>query len=109
MGDRGQASEWETTLDDLDERRTAARAMGGEERLAKHRGAGQARRARPHRPPPRSPGPSRSSARSSVGRTSPADAIVMGSGRIDGRPVMVAAEDFTVKAGTISQAANSKR
>ena len=39
----------------------------------------------------------------------PADAIVMGSGRIDGRPVMVAAEDFTVKAGTISQAANSKR
>ena len=34
----------------------------------------------------------------------PADAIVMGSGRIDGRPVMVAAEDFTVKAGTISQA-----
>ena len=33
----------------------------------------------------------------------------MGSGRIDGRPVMVAAEDFTVKAGTISQAANSKR
>ena len=33
----------------------------------------------------------------------------MGSGRIDGRPVMVAAEDFTVKAGTISQSANSKR
>ena len=29
----------------------------------------------------------------------PADAIVMGSGRIEGRPVMVAAEDFTVKAG----------
>src|SRR6185295_4670632 len=39
----------------------------------------------------------------------PADAIVIGSGRIDGRPVMVAAEDFTVKAGTISQSANSKR
>ncbi len=33
----------------------------------------------------------------------------MGSGRVDGRPVMVAAEDFTVKAGTISQAANAKR
>ena len=43
------------------------------------------------------------------GPESPADAIVMGSGRIDGRPVMVAAEDFTVKAGTISQAANAKR
>jgi len=34
---------------------------------------------------------------------------VMGSGRIDGRPVMVAAEDFTVMAGTISAAANAKR
>ncbi len=43
------------------------------------------------------------------GEEAPADAIVMGSGRIDGRPVMVAAEDFTVKAGTISQSANSKR
>ena len=43
------------------------------------------------------------------GDDAPADAIVMGSGRIDGRPVMVAAEDFTVKAGTISQSANSKR
>ena len=43
------------------------------------------------------------------GKDLPADAIVMGSGRIDGRPVMVAAEDFTVKAGTISQAANAKR
>src|SRR5581483_5066613 len=43
------------------------------------------------------------------GDDAPADAVVMGAGRIDGRPVMVAAEDFTVKAGTISQAANSKR
>ena len=33
----------------------------------------------------------------------------MGSGRIEGRPVMVAAEDFTVKAGTINAAANAKR
>ena len=38
------------------------------------------------------------------GEEAPADAVVMGSGRIDGRPVMVAAEDFTVKAGTISAA-----
>ena len=43
------------------------------------------------------------------GEDAPADAVVMGSGRIDGRPVMVAAEDFTVKAGTISAAANAKR
>jgi acetyl-CoA carboxylase carboxyltransferase component len=43
------------------------------------------------------------------GEDAPADAVVMGSGRIDGRPVMLAAEDFTVKAGTISGAANAKR
>ncbi len=43
------------------------------------------------------------------GEDAPADAVVMGSGRVDGRPVMVAAEDFTVKAGTISAAANAKR
>src|SRR6185295_1076601 len=36
-------------------------------------------------------------------------AIVLGSGRIAGRPVIVAAEDFTVLAGTISHTSNSKR
>src|SRR4029079_16590649 len=44
-----------------------------------------------------------------AGPTPPAEAMGTGSGRIDGRPVMVAAEDFTVKAGTISQSSNSKR
>ena len=32
---------WESTLADLSERRVAARAMGGEERLAKHRAGGK--------------------------------------------------------------------
>jgi acetyl-CoA carboxylase carboxyltransferase component len=102
------AKEWKTTLEDLGERRITSRAMGGEERLAKHRASGKL------------------DARARIahlldkdsfqelgtlvgGSEAPADAIVMGSGRIDGRPVMVAAEDFTVKAGTISQAANAKR
>jgi len=39
----------------------------------------------------------------------PADALVAGSGRIDGRPVMVGAEDFTVAGGTIGGASNAKR
>jgi acetyl-CoA carboxylase carboxyltransferase component len=39
----------------------------------------------------------------------PADGFVAGSGTIDGRPVMVGAEDFTVKAGTIGAATNAKR
>ena len=82
--------------------------MGGEERLAKHRAAGKLDvRARiAHL---LDPGSFQELGLLAGGKDLPADAIVMGSGRIDGRPVMVAAEDFTVKAGTISQAANSKR
>jgi acetyl-CoA carboxylase carboxyltransferase component len=106
--DGGAARDWEPTLADLNSRRSAARAMGGEERLAKHRAAGKL------------------DARARIdhflddasfqelgtlvgGSDAPADAIVIGTGRVDGRPVAVAAEDFTVKAGTISQSANSKR
>jgi methylmalonyl-CoA decarboxylase subunit alpha len=104
----GTADEWKATLDDLGERRSTARAMGGEERLAKHRAGGKL------------------DARARIehfldkgsfvelgtlvgGSEAPADAVVIGSGRVDARPVMLAAEDFTVKAGTISQSANSKR
>jgi hypothetical protein len=32
--------EWQDVLDELEQRRATSRAMGGEERLAKHRGAG---------------------------------------------------------------------
>ena len=86
----------------------ASRAMGGEERLAKHRGAGKLDvRARIDHL--LDPGSFQELGTLVGGEEAPADAVVMGSGRIDGRPVMVAAEDFTVKAGTISEAANSKR
>jgi acetyl-CoA carboxylase carboxyltransferase component len=107
-GKASKAAEWEGTLDDLDQRRTAARAMGGVERLAKHRASGKldARARIDHL---LDPGSFHELGTLVGGPDLPADAIVMGSGRIDGRPVMVAAEDFTVKAGTISQAANSKR
>jgi acetyl-CoA carboxylase carboxyltransferase component len=100
--------EWQDVLDDLEQRRATSRAMGGEERLAKHRGAGKLDvRARiAHL----LDGGSFQELGTLVGGSdAPADAIVMGSGRIEGRPVMVAAEDFTVKAGTINAAANAKR
>jgi len=104
----GAADEWEATLEDLRERRSAARAMGGEERLAKHRATGKLdARARIDHLLDR--GSFQELGSLVGGPDAPADAVVMGSGRIDGRPVMVAAEDFTVKAGTISQAANAKR
>jgi acetyl-CoA carboxylase carboxyltransferase component len=108
MSDDETTDGWEGVLEQLDERRVASRAMGGEERLAKHRAAGKidARARIAHL---LDPGSFQELGTLVGGDDAPADAIVMGSGRIDGRPVMVAAEDFTVKAGTISQSANSKR
>ena len=108
MAKRSHAKDWEETLEDLERRRAAGRAMGGEERLAKHRAAGKldARARIAHL---LDDGSFQELGTLVGGPDLPADAVVMGSGRVDGRPVMVAAEDFTVKAGTISQAANSKR
>lgn len=108
MTDSVGAGEWDSTLADLEQRRAQGRAMGGEERLAKHRAAGKldARARIDHL---LDPGSFLELGTLVGGPDLPADAIVMGSGRIDGRPVMVAAEDFTVKAGTIGQASNAKR
>jgi acetyl-CoA carboxylase carboxyltransferase component len=100
--------EWEPTLADLRERRAASRSMGGEERLGKHRAAGKLD-ARARIAYLLDPGSFLELGTLVGGAEAPADAIVIGSGRIDGRPVMAAAEDFTVKAGTISSSANSKR
>jgi acetyl-CoA carboxylase carboxyltransferase component len=100
---------WESTLADLSERRVAARAMGGEERLAKQRAPVGKLDVRARIDHLLDPGSFQELGLLAGGKDLPADAIVMGSGRIHGRPVMVAAEDFTVKAGTISQAANAKR
>jgi acetyl-CoA carboxylase carboxyltransferase component len=104
----GGSEGWDDVLENLRLRREAARAMGGAERLAKHRGAGKldARARIAHLV---DAGSFHELGTLVGGEDNPADAVVMGSGRVDGRPVMVAAEDFTVKAGTISSAANAKR
>jgi len=101
-------NDWKATLDDLAQRRRASRAMGGEERLAKHRAAGKldARARVEHL---LDEGSFQELGTLVGGPETPADAVVIGSGSIDGRPVVVAAEDFTVKAGTIGQASNAKR
>src|SRR5947209_4558411 len=90
---------WGPILDDLVERRRAARAMGGDERLARHQASGKLT-ARGRVEYLLDPGTFRELG-TLVG-TVPADAIVAGSGRIAGRSVMVGAEDFTVVAGTIA-------
>lgn len=112
MSDDGPVTErtedWPAALEDLASRRAASRALGGDERLQKHRAKGKldARARIDHL---LDPGTFQELGTLVGGAEAPADAVVMGSGRIHGRPVMVAAEDFTVMAGTISQASNAKR
>src|ERR1700753_1247940 len=98
---------WEETLEDLDRRRQHARAMGGPERLDKHRSKGKLdARARIERLV--DPGTFRELApplRAEIA----ADGFVVGSGAINGSPVMLGAEDFTTMAGSIGPGGNSKR
>ncbi len=102
-----KAQDWEETLEDLDRRRQHARGMGGPERLDKHRGTGKLdARARVERL--LDPGTFRELG-TLVGGEVAADAIVTGSGSINGVPVMVGAEDFTTMAGSIGPGGNSKR
>lgn len=97
---------WGPSLDDLDRRRTDARAMGGEERLGRHRSTGKLD-ARSRVAELLDPGSFRELG-TLVGDV-PADAFVAGTGTIDGNHVMVGAEDFTVVAGTIAAGSNAKR
>ncbi|MEE6179341.1 acyl-CoA carboxylase subunit beta [Mycobacterium sp. 050134] len=102
-----KAPDWRETLDDLNDRRQRARAMGGPERLEKHRARGKLdARARVERL--LDPGSFREIG-TLVGGDVAADAIVTGAGRINGVAVMVGAEDFTTLAGTIAPGSNSKR
>jgi acetyl-CoA carboxylase carboxyltransferase component len=97
---------WGPALGDLAERRVTARAMGGDERLAKRRAKGQLDvRARVDH---LFDDGSFREIGTLVGEV-PGDGIVTGAGMIDGRPVMVGAEDFTVLAGSIGSGSTSKR
>ena len=97
---------WGPALEDLARRRVDARAMGGEERLTKKHAKGQldARQRIDHL---LDPGSFRELG-TLVGDV-PGDGIVAGAGRIDGRPVMVGAEDFTVLAGSIGSGSTLSR
>lgn len=95
--------EWKETLEDLARRREHTHGMGGPERLAKHHGKGKldarARIARLLDPD------TFQEFGTLVGGDIAADGLVAGSGRIDGTPVMVGAEDFTTLAGSIGPGA----
>src|SRR6201986_2175346 len=98
---------WEEKLEDLDRRRQHARDMGGPERLAKQPAKGKPRaRARIDRL--LDPGTFREFG-TLVGGEVAADALIVGSGQINGSPVMLGAGDFPPLAGGIGRGGNSKR
>lgn len=102
-----KAQDWGETLDDLERRRQHAFEMGGSERLDKHRNKGKLD-ARARIEYLLDPGTFRELG-TLVGGETAADALVVGSGEINGAPVMLGAEDFTTLAGSIGPGGNSKR
>lgn len=106
--------QWGPVLDALAQRRAAAHAMGGPERLQRQQQAGKwhARQRLAQlfdagtfqelgslvggHPPPGQP-------------HAPADALVAGWGLVEGRPVLAGAEDVTVLGGSIGDGAADKR
>src|SRR3984957_13666632 len=102
-----KSPDWQETLDDLDRRRQHTRAMGGPERPEKNRGKGKpdARARIDHL---LDPGTFREIG-TLVGGEIAADALIVGSGEINGSPVMLGGEDFTPPAGSIGPGGNSKR
>ena len=101
--------DWKPLLDDLERRSAAARAMGGAERLARRRQSAGRLDARQRIDALLDAGSFRELGTLVGGEAAPADAFVAGSGAIDGRPVLVGAEDFTVQGGSIGLGTHAKR
>lgn len=107
-------SDWEPLLADLARRKLAASAMGGPERLERHREGGRldARQRVERLLDPGTfteLGVLTGSVQRGVIPPVPADGLVAGHGEIDGRPVLVGAEDFTVMGGSIGIGTHAKR
>lgn len=105
-------SDWGPILAELERRRMAGRAMGGE-RVSAHRAKGKLD-ARQRAAALFDPGTfielgTLAGAPGADGLPPPADGLIAGSGLIDGRPVLCGIEDFTVLAGSIGDAGASKR
>ena len=101
---------WGARLEDLESRLGRARAMGGADKLERLYARGQLdARARIARL--LDPGSFRELGTlvGAVSEQAPADAFPAGLGTIDGRPVLVGAEDFTVQGGSIGLGAADKR
>ncbi|PIG09683.1 acyl-CoA carboxylase subunit beta [Comamonas sp. 26] len=106
--------EWAAILQTLQLRRTAAQAMGGSEKVQRHRNSGkQDARQRLTQLFDAGTFVELGAFVGGVGADEnapvPADALVAGFGEIEGRPALGAAEDFTVLGGSIGDGAADKR
>jgi acetyl-CoA carboxylase carboxyltransferase component len=112
--ERPTGTAWDPLISNVRERRTAATAMGGPERIARQHGRGKLD-ARARMEALFDPGTfvelgAFTGRMGEDGRPeAPADALIAGSGRIDGRPALAGAEDFTVLGGSIGSAGADKR
>lgn len=105
---------WESILGELDRRQDFSRAMGGGDRLARHGAAGKLN-ARERAAALFDNGSfveigGFTGILSESGETpAPADGLIAGFGRINGRPALAGVEDFTVLGGSIGDAGSDKR
>jgi acetyl-CoA carboxylase carboxyltransferase component len=102
---------WGPALEEIASRKAKMRAMGGEDRLVRQRTRGRLN-ARQRLDGLFDPG-TFFEIGNLVGTTQeppvPGDALVAGSGRINGRPALAGAEDVTVLGGSIGSGASDKR
>lgn len=114
MEDPTIPEDWQPLLEEFRSRLATARAMGGEARLAKLAAAGRLN-AREQLAALCDEGSFLEIGTLAGGLehgsipAAPADALVAGLARIDGRPVVVGAEDFSVQGGSIGFATHAKR
>lgn len=102
--------EWAPILAELERRRAGATAMGGPERVARQHAAGKLdARQRMDRLFDRGTFVELGALVGDPRADAPADGLVAGMGRIDGRPALAAAEDFTVLGGSIGVGSADKR
>ncbi|HEX5067060.1 MAG TPA: carboxyl transferase domain-containing protein [Myxococcota bacterium] len=102
-------SDWKPLLDELASRKRIAQGMGGPERLERLMYARGKLDARQRIARLFDPDSFVEIGALTGGRDIPADALVAGMGRIDGRPVLAGAEDFSVMGGSIGMGSMAKR
>jgi acetyl-CoA carboxylase carboxyltransferase component len=107
--DEDVPGDWKPLLDELEARRAGSRAMGGPSRVARLQHARGKLDARQRIAQLFDPGSFVEIGTFTGGPEIPADALVAGMGRIDGRPALAGAEDFSVLGGSIGLGSMAKR